>query len=205
MAIHSLSFAEAAQPLPNTLDAEHADTLFSLAQRGFEVRHGLTAFYAGSIGIMALQPHIHEALPKDASDSRFASERSTAEWQGRDGGRNMFLLLKYRGNNKRLVGYGWTGPEISEQLPDGDTTFAARLGTEALGKQLELPFTELIIASSRKMFKAKNFWLETWASNKPAVEAYQKAGFKIVHEAKAARGRLMQARSIDTRLHMFLS
>lgn len=206
MAINSLLFAEATQQLPSTLESEQAEMVDSLAQRGYEVRQGLTPYYAGAIGMMALQPHIHGAYPMDASGSRFASEGSTAEWQSRDGGKHMFLLLKRWDNSfQRLVGYGWTGPETPEELPDSETTFALRLGEEGIGKHLELPFAELIIAGSRRIFEAKNFWLETWASDKSAVTTYEEAGFEIAHEVKAVRGSLRQKKNMDTRLYMTLS
>lgn len=206
MADHSFAFAESTQPLPDTLDVENAERVLALAHRGFEVRQGLTAYYAGSVAVMALQPHIKRVCPNDATDARFGSEASTAEWLNKDGGRNMFVLLKDQERlGQRLVGYGWTGPATVDELPGSETTFAVRLGKEAVGKHLSLSFTSLIIAGSREMFGSQNFWLETWESNQPAVATYKKAGFEIVQAMPEIRGKGRQKKYLDARLFMTLS
>jgi hypothetical protein len=178
------TFADNMRPLPENLGEIGAATAAELAERGFVVEAGLTPYLAGAIGQIATQEHIKEYCPKDETAARFESEASTAEWLTKNGGRAMFGIGRVLGNgSRRWVGYGWTGPEESEELSDCHVTFAVRLGKEGLGNGLAVPFTKLIVIGSAALYGARDIGLETWASNK-AAKKYEDAGFIFVGSEK---------------------
>jgi len=161
----------------------------ALADKGFEVRAGVTPYYAGSIAVMSAEPHIVQFCPKDPTEKRFATKESMEAWlqKGDDSlgeyGRGMFLLVRKVGEGGlRLAGYGWTGPESSTRVPRGTTTFAVRIGVEGQGKGLAKPFTQLIVDGTATLFNARDIWLETWQGNH-AAKVYRDVGFEYVTEA----------------------
>lgn len=171
-------FANEVAPLPNQLDAAANSARRRLMEKGFVVGAGLTRSYAGAISVMAKQPHIEEMCPRDAR-TRFATEETTADWLGKGGGRNVFLLLKNAGSTGlRLAGYGWTGAESNPVVPGGETTFAVRIGNEGRGQRAASDFSRLIIAGSAALYGTKRTWLETYQGNSSAVGAYLSAGFE---------------------------
>lgn len=185
-----------------SIDAPAEDSAVKeLNERGFGVLVGLSEKQWPQILKLANQPHIKKYCPNDCTDKRFASLESTRKWLA--SGRAVFMLTRTEDKNN-VIGYGWVGTKATAEVPGGETTFAVRLGEQALGQKLSEPFSRAIIDVSNKMFGLKNFWLETWASNGGAVHAYQKLGFELVsqREDKRAEGNDVID---DTRLFMTLS
>lgn len=176
------TFAERMMPLPADLGTPHAQGAAAfLASEGYVVEAGLTPDLLNAAQHMAKDPLVREYCPKDETDSRFQDETSAARWVAKNGGRAMFGLGRVLGDGGReWVGYGWTGIEPCDQLPDNPTTFALRLGESGRGQGLAVPFTTLIVAGSTALYGARDIGLETWASNGAAVEKYERAGFEHV-------------------------
>ncbi len=159
------------------------NALRRLHEKGFSVGIGLTEYYAGAIAVMSQQNHIREYCPNDSTEKRFGSLSSTARWLQKNGGRAMFLLLSNCDFNTRLEGYGWTGIEPSNELPDHPITSAYRLGERVLGKGLSKDFIQVVVSSTHSLYEPKaGIGLETWRSN-PAATIYPKVGFVLITEA----------------------
>jgi hypothetical protein len=75
-----------------------------------------------------------------------------------------------------LAGYGWTGPELCDELPEQTHTFAVRLGEQTRGQGLATPFNRAIVMGSMVIFGGRDIGLQTWGRNRPAVCSYLKAG-----------------------------
>jgi hypothetical protein len=192
------TFAADSKPLTPDTDS----SIKELAARGFVILNGFTEYLAGAISQMAGQKHIREFCPNDPA-KRFATKETTARWLSK--GRCMFVLaLDKDEDGWRAIGYGWTGSESSPDVPGGETTFAIRLGEEALGQKLSLPFARAIIAGSSALYDTKNVWLETWQSNAAAVHTYQKVGFQQVSQRQGRRKQPGGGTTPDTRLFMRL-
>jgi ribosomal protein S18 acetylase RimI-like enzyme len=173
------------------------EALAKLDSLGYEVRAGLTAEYAEEISNMALEPLIQKYCPKDCSE-RFKDEASTRQWLSKQ--RAAFLLIKKSADGPpQLAGYAWVGASRSEHVPNGETTFALRVGQDHQGHGLAAPFSQLVLLAAARLNGAKNIWLETWNSNQGAVHIYHKLGF-IDTDRQA--GEL--AGQPDTRLYMAL-
>lgn len=129
---------------------------------------------------------VREFCPKDSLE-RFGDGEMAERWLKK--GRELFLLRDM--GNKALAGYGWTGSETSEHVPDADTTFAVRLSPAYAGRGLAPPFTRSIVASSR-LLHGGSTWLETWRSNEAAIRTYLKAGAVLVSTMDADRPSLEQ-------------
>jgi ribosomal protein S18 acetylase RimI-like enzyme len=140
-----------------------------LADKGYEVRVGLTKDMAGKIQTLSQEPSIREYCPKDYEE-RFSDEAATRHWLQK--GRAMFTLLK----DGQMAGYGWVGAGDSEQVPQGRHTFAIRLSEHFQGQGLAAPFMRLIISGGAILFGANDYWLEAWQSNAGAVHIYHKLG-----------------------------
>lgn len=171
-----------------------------LAEQGYEVHVGLTSEFAKDIIEMALEPGIKEFCPNDCG-SRFKSLDTIHEWLTK--GRATFLLLQRNGEVLKLVGYGWAGSGTSSRVPDGETTFAIRIGEAGQGQGLATPFARLIVSGAAALFDAKNMWLETWQSNAGAVHIYHKVGFVDVDSKDDVRPS-SSGQVNDTRLYMSL-
>ena len=171
-----------------------------LADQGYEVQAGLTAKYADDIAKMCLQPSIKEFCPND-SGRRFKDRQATEQWLAK--GRGAFLLIKK--DDQSLVGYGWAGDETSSHASDGQTTFAIRIGEEGQGQGLATPFARLILSGAAQLYGARDFWLETWASNGGAVHVYHKIGFEDVDQAEDSRPTTGGEPALDVRLYMSLA
>lgn len=192
-------FDQDTPPLPKELGPAGAEAVQKLAERGYEVRFGLTPEIADSIAVMARQPGIREYCPKDCSQ-RFKDRAAMEHWLQK--GRAMFVLIKKEGSC--LAGYGWAGPGSSQHVPGGENTFAVRIGEAGQGQGLAAPFSWLIIAATNVLFGAKDFWLETWASNGGAVHIYHKIGFETVNEQADERPTKDDQTIADTRVYMTL-
>lgn len=196
-------FDENTHPLPDNLGRAGGEAVQQLAERGYEVRIGLTPELAEQILTMSKEPSIRKYCPKDSSE-RFADFESTKRWLSK--GRAMFLLLKQSGDGKPgLAGYGWSGAGSSRYVPGGDITFALRIGEAGQGQGLATPFSQLILSASAAIYGAKNIWLETWSSNGGAVHIYHKLGFVDVDKQPDRRVLPDGGSAEDTRLYMSLS
>lgn len=181
-------------------DSLSREALAQLQQKGFVVHSGLTAAYADAITVMAQEPAIKEYCPND-SLYRFTDRAAVERWLTKR--RAVFLLLKQDAAGLQLAGYGWSGLEASDHVPDGRTTFAIRIGQLGQGQGLATAFAQIIINASVSLYGASNFWLETWASNTAAVHVYQKIGFQQLDEVSSERA--SHGGTIpDTRLFMTL-
>jgi RimJ/RimL family protein N-acetyltransferase len=195
-------FSDSSTPLKaEDLDQAAVQAAAKLMERGYEVHTGLTEELAGQIIQMALEPGIKEYCPNDCG-KRFKDMLSVEQWLSKR--RGTFVLLKRSDNGGLdLAGYGWAGEGHSEHVPGGEATFAIRIGEAGQGQGLAALFAWLIVAGSAVLYGAKNFWLETWASNGAAVHTYHKIGFQDVGEEAAERPSstgMVQ----DTRLYMSL-
>ena len=151
--------------------------------KGYTVATGLTEYYAGSIALMACQPHIQEYCPSDSTEARFGTLGSTRQWLQHDGGRGFFLLLEGRGDTGRLAGYGWAGVKHCDHLPDHPITSAYRIGQKALGKGLAKDFIQVVVSGTHAMYSdGEGIGLETWESNRAAALYYQ-IGFTLLFES----------------------
>src|SRR5262249_45981907 len=140
---------------------------------------GLSRDMLPAIQTMAQQEHIADYCHRDMTEDRFATEDTTGHWLSR--GRAFFVLAKKNENGElHPVGYGWSGPGKSSEVPEGETTWAVRLGNEAVGQKLSEPFSRIIVDATSSRFGADNIWLETWQSNAAGVHTYGKLGFELV-------------------------
>jgi len=184
MASFPNAYIEQTQPLEPNLDTFGNAALDRLHAKGYEVTTGLTRYYAGAISIMAQQPHIGEYCPKDPTVARFGTEQSTERWLQKGGGRATFLLLSQVIDKEdilghKLQGYGWTGYEPNETLPQHPITSAYRLGASALGKHVAGDFIQTVVSGTHKLYAPNDgIGLETWQSNH-AAGLYLKVGFVI--------------------------
>ena len=197
------TFAVATKPL-SSAEFAACDRLLikQLADKGYEVHPGLTREFANTISRMCLQPSIKEYCPND-SGKRFADRAAAQHWLAK--GRGVFLLLKRLENGRlELVGYGWAGKASSSQVPNGQTTFALRIGEAGQGQGLAAPFARLIVAAAAKLYGAQDLWLETWGSNGGAVHVYHKIGFQTVAEQPGQRPTPGGSTVADTRVYMSL-
>lgn len=174
-----------------------------LTGRGLMVLVGMDEQLASSITKMALEPHIKEYCPRDCTKDRFADSRSTKKWLSL--GHAFFTLAKKNEDGGwRAVGYGWSGPKKTDKVPEGETTFALRIGREGLRQGLSSPFSQVVIDASVKLYGSKRVWLETWGSNEAAVHVYKKLGFELVNQKPGKRSTANGQEVDDTRLYMSL-
>lgn len=178
-----------------------------LARRGFYVSAGLRRTDVMDFTEIAGTDSIREYCPNDITSSRFLDQESAQEWLKKSRGP---VQLRSIGSGV-LAGYGWTGPEHSNMVPEGDTTFALRLSPDFAGNGLGLPLTQIILAGSTALYGKRNIWLETWKSNRAAVATYKHAGAvergskdgrrPTLHPTEADIGGMRE----DTRLYMLFS
>ena len=181
-------FLEGTQALlPERMQQEDRDALAALAEHEYEIRYGLTAAYAGSVAVLAREPHIVKYCPEDSTAERFDTIPDAENWLERSGGRAVFLLLKDDERVQRLAGYGWTGPMAAGEEADPATEFAFRIGEASKGHHLARPFGNLILAASRSMHGAHDFRAVTWRSNEPALRAMLRMDFDIYDKVKEKR------------------
>ncbi len=177
--------------------------LQQLQTAGYAVCIGLRPDDLPQVQAIANQNGVQEFCPNDLR-TRFGSLPMATKWQEK--GRLFFQLRKL--GQAGLAGYGWTGPETCDHLPDCDNTFAVRLSEAVAGQGLANLFTTVIVSGSMAQ-GMRRIGLETWASNIAAWKAYQHAGAKLVHEepgkrlAIVQRGRRIRRRQIaDVRRFM---
>lgn len=179
--------------------------LGQLADAGFEVTVGVRRQDMPAIARIAGQAAVREYCPKDM-EVRFGDGAKAAHWL-QTKGRGLFLLRPIA-NEADVAGYGWTGREANEHLPDCETTFALRLSQEVSGKGLGVPFTNAILVGARTQYGARRVGLETWGSNTPAVRTYVKAGAELVtardsHRPTREHGpQIVRGQRHDARLFM---
>ena len=196
-------FAAQTTPLDESIFSQaDAELISLLKEKGYEVHTGLTTAYADDIARMCLEPSIKEYCPND-SGRRFTDRAAAEKWLAK--GRVAFLLLKKENNELSLSGYGWAGVETSPHVPGGEITFALRVGEAGQGQGLATPFSRLVIAATATIYVARNFWLETWASNGGAVHIYHKLGFVDVDQTSNDRPTADGQTVADTRLYMSLA
>lgn len=183
------------------LDVGGQQALAVLHDKGYKVLVGLTSEYAEAIKQMSLEPSIQAYCPNDKS-KRFTDEAAAQAWLTK--GRCVFLLVGNQGDEK-LAGYGWSGYEHNEHIPDGKTTFALRVGEASQGQGLASPYAQVILSATKALYDADKFWLETWASNGGAVHVYHKLGFEQVDEVASERPLPDGTTAPDSRLYMTLA
>lgn len=183
MASFPTGFAEHAEMLDGGIGQRGNAALERIQEKGFTVALGLTEYFAGAVGVMGYQEHIREYCPKDPTESRFGTLESTAKWLQKGGGRGMFLLLGGEGNNAQLEGYGWTGVEPCDELPDYPITSAYRIGERAQGRGFGRDFVQAVLSGTNAIFApGEGIGLETWRSNY-AADMYRRVGFVLLAEA----------------------
>lgn len=198
-----VAFDNQAEPLAAEFDEPTNAAINDLNHRGYIVLTGFTPELAEAVSKMANEEHIKEYCPRDCTDERFATVDSTQKWLSR--GHAVFVLAKQVGDGSwQPVGYGWSGPKTTGEVPGSRTTFAVRIGKAGLGQKLSLPFSQTIIGATAKIYDAKNFWLETWASNAGAVHVYEQLGFKLVNQKPSSRPTADGRTVADSRLFMSL-
>lgn len=148
-----------------------------LHQRGFEVVVGVTTADVPFITEIAQQQAVREQCPKDMTN-RFGNQDMMTQWLGKNGGRAVFLLRDREHHTIR--GYGWTGLEPCEQLPEYTTTFGVRLDERVSGQGLGAPFVAAILYGSMALFGSERVWGESWGSNVGAIKTYLKVGAVLV-------------------------
>lgn len=195
------TFDDEVRPLPQGLGQAGDEAVKKLEERGYEVRVGLTEELADRITVMSQEPSIREFCPKDCTQ-RFADREAAGHWLSKQ--RVVFLLMKKEEGRLSLAGYGWAGPGVSSHAPGGKNTFAVRVGQAGQGQGLAAPFSWLIIAGTAVLYGARDFWLETWASNGGAVHIYHKIGFVTVDEQVDERSSRDGKTIADTRVYMTL-
>lgn len=190
---------------PHGLSEAGQRALGQLHIEGFDVEVGLRRRDVADIAAIANQEAVREFCPNDL-EKRFGDEQMAEAWLAKNGGRGVFLL-RHMGE-RALAGYGWTGAEITPELPDCETTFALRLSEEVAGRRLGTPFTTAIVSGSMAVFGTTRTGLETWASNTRAVRTYARAGTQLVTSRDDKRPTLRPAPNEtegmrrDTRLFM---
>jgi ribosomal protein S18 acetylase RimI-like enzyme len=196
-------FEETVRSLPVAgLGQAGEEAVQKLAERGYEVKVGLTPEYADQILTMSHEPSILEFCPKDSSE-RFTDRAAAERWLAKK--RAAFLLFKKEDSGAlSLAGYAWTGAGSSSHAPGGEVTFAVRIGEAGQGQGLAAPFSWLTVAGSAALYGARDFWLETWASNGGAVHIYHKIGFETVAEEPDKRLVPSGDKVPDTRVYMSL-
>ncbi len=178
MAEFPTAFAEEPQLIvPGMLDEVGNAAVEQLAARDFEVVAGVRRADVPEITAIANQDGVLDFCPKDAVTRFPDADIMEENWLPKAGGRGMILLRRRLG---RIAGYGWTGIEPCEQLPDCTTTFAERLDERVAGQGLAAPFAVAIVSGSMAIFGAEKIGLETWGSNTAAVRTYLKAGARLV-------------------------
>lgn len=183
MASFPTSFAERIETIDGGIGQRGDAALARLREKGFAVAAGLTEYFAGAVGVMGYQAHIREYCPKDATESRFGTLQSTEKWLQKGGGRGMFLLLRGEGNSSQLEGYGWTGVEQCEELPEHPITSAFRIGERGLGQGLGKDFVQVVVSGTNALYAhGEGIGLETWRSNH-AAGMYPKVGFVALAES----------------------
>ncbi len=183
MATFPNGFVERVEILEPGIGQRGDAALARLHEKGLKVAAGLTEYFAGAVGIMGYQQSIREYCPKDATEARFGSLESTERWLQKGGGRGMFLLLHDEGRNAQLEGYGWTGVEPCDALPDHPITSAYRIGERAQGKGYGKDFIQVVVSGTNALYApGEGIGLETWKSNH-AAGMYLKVGFVLVAEA----------------------
>ncbi|OGL34483.1 hypothetical protein A3F65_02060 [Candidatus Saccharibacteria bacterium RIFCSPHIGHO2_12_FULL_47_16b] len=201
MSIFPTTFSKP-QAVKKTISPAADEAIDFLNERGLTVLVGVDEELAAAISKMANEQHIREYCPNDCS-KRFADLEATRGWLSHR--HAVFTLAKKNEDGSwRAVGYGWSGPKKVDEVPGGETTFALRIGKAGLGQHLSEPFSQVVLAATAKLYDAKNFWLETWASNAAAVHVYKKLGFKLVNQKPGKRPTADSQQVDDTRLYMFL-
>jgi hypothetical protein len=205
------TFTRESHPLPASLTEEPERIAAEiLADEGYEIRHGLTALFAGQIIEMAATANnIRRFYPEDRSEERFGSDVAVKDWLANKG-KGVFLMLQDREKpgreniGRRLMGYAWVARETTAAYDDGKTEFAFRAKDEANKPGLTIPFAVLAVAAARKMFGANLFWAETWGSNTRALDTYRSVGFTEVSETPWVRVEPHRKRTPDSHVVMSL-
>lgn len=205
MAHYPTTFETSFEPiaLDRDLGERGNDAIASLARHGFVVATGVHEAHLDDLAGMAAEPHIVEYCPSD--QEKFVSRESIAVWLGKGGGRGMVAICAtlhdgpllqrdiedIAAEEVEMVAYGWSGYKPNGHIPGADITTAYRVGSR--GRELAYdcrrgpedrfklgrPLGELVVATAVEVYGAERgqLSLETWESNKAAVELYRDMGF----------------------------
>lgn len=168
------------------LAPKYSMPLAELGRKGYVVEVGLMREDVAAITEIAGQTGVREYCRRDL-DERWTDEASAEKQLAKDTGRGAFLLRKIA--NNAISGFGWTGLAGADEraITQYEHTFAVRLHQDTQGQGLATPFSQVIVAGSMSVFRARRIGLETWASNGAAVNAYLRAGAQLV---RAVSGQL---------------
>lgn len=162
------------------------DAIERLCNRGLAVHIGLSKLDIPQIQQMAQDPRIVEYCPNDKR--RFADPE---KWVSK--GRAFFTLRDI--GSGAIAGYGWSGPEPCQKLPNHPITTAFRSLSPGSGAD----FTRVVAGATRAIYTNKGMGLETWASNQRAVHTYLKVGTLLVAtESYDNNGRRIIRPTLDT-------
>jgi RimJ/RimL family protein N-acetyltransferase len=159
------------------LDQVGTAAIEKLRQRGFEVVTGVRPEDVPFITEIAKQQAVREFCPKDLAN-RFGDREMMEQWLRKNGGRAVFLLRDIE--HKQVRGYGWTGLQPCEELPEYTTTFGVRLDERVSGQGLGTPFVAALLSGSMAAYGTERVWGETWGSNIGAVKTYLRIGAVLV-------------------------
>jgi hypothetical protein len=185
MAHFPKTLVEQVQPITEDIGERGNDALARLNERGFTVARGLTPYYAGSLAVISQQDHIREYCPRDTAE-RFPTPPAIEKWHAKKDGRAPFLLLSdvmYKGApiGEAIDGYGWSGTEPCEALPDHPITTAYRLARRGLRQGLFGDFVQVVTSATNTFYaEGEGIGLETWFSNEKAVGAYEEVGYELL-------------------------
>lgn len=201
------TFAAELYPLePAGLGQAGNEAVEQLLAANYEVVAGVRRDDVKEIAAIARQNPVREYCAKDAL-TRCGDEEMMAAWfDGKKDGRGVFLL-RHTGT-LAVAGYGWTGPELCQELPESLVTLAVRLDEGVSGQGLGVPFTTAILYGSMALYGARNIGLETWGSNTAAVKTYLRAGADLVTTKDDVRPTLQHGPHVvggkrqDVRLYM---
>lgn len=136
---------------------------------------GLTEKTEAQLIALSQSDELVKAQTQDAV--RFVSSAAIQEWLV---GRELITLESEQGE---LLGIVWLSQKTAPAIPvDYQLTFAIRLYGLARGKDLAIPFLKMAFEEFKKTaLWQKNLgtkiWLETKASNLPAIKTYKALGF----------------------------
>ena len=129
-----------------------------------------------------------EELQNNTSDRRRFGEGSYEDWFKKE--RYPFALVSEANELAAII---WFGPEA---FPGGEEpvswdTVAFRSYIPYRGKGVMTPFGRFALATYLKLMPGHTVWLETDATNVPAVRLYEKLGFRSRGYREGAEERLL--------------
>jgi hypothetical protein len=165
---------------------KHSLSLTQIENQGLRVVSGLRRQDVPALTEIARQPSTVEYCPNDIV-KRWTDEETVERQLAKDGGRAVFRLESKE--DGKTLGFGWTGRASQEEtaITGCGNTFAIRLHEAARGKGLATPFSVVIVAGSMAVYGMRGIGLETWSSNRKAVNAYLGAGAVLMGSVDSQR------------------